>query len=89
MKLNAMTGAYPIMNPTKPAAVLLSDNLRRKISSSRQCANERYLQAPGTRRSLPDARPKKSNTLRFAEPELTRVDAKSIVSIGIDRKYQE
>ncbi len=87
MKLNAMTGAYPIMNPTKPAAALLSDNLRRKISSSHNAPTSGI--ASSRHQTLtPDARPKKSNTLRFGA-RADSIDAKSIVSIGIDKKYQE
>src|SRR5258708_32966160 len=86
-RLTATAGAYPTTMPSKPAAALFSETLPRKISNSHNAtasgiANSKHQML------RPHTRPKKNIVLRFG-PEADSIDAKRIVKIGIDKKYQE
>src|SRR3954454_18439106 len=86
-RLNAMAGASPTTMPIKPTATSFSETLPRKISNIQNAATTGI--ANSKHQMLrPHTRPKKNNALRFG-PGVDSIDAKRMVKIGIDKKYQE
>ena len=82
-----MTGAYPNVKPMTPLAALPSEILRRRINNIHN-APTKGIASSKHQMLTPDTNPKINTSVCFrvrADP----TDAKSIVSTGIDTKYQE
>ena len=74
-------------NPAKPAAALLTESLPRKIRSIHKAATS-GIASSKDQTLTPEASPKRNNILCFGFGT-DWIDTKSIVSTGMDRKYQE